>query len=321
VTVSDAAAGTETAAKGPEYAVPALDKALDILEVLAGRLEGMSQVEIAAAVERSPSQIFRVLTTLERRGYLFRERQTGLYSLSLRLFDLAHRQEPLRALTAAALAPMRRLADETGQSCNLSVLDVDRVRVVAQAESPADFGFRVRVGATFSVEETATGAVLRAFAGAGVGAAADGGAAAGGGAGAEGGGTAAADGGTGGAVSGRAVAGGTAAGGGAGAEGGGTAAADGGTGGGASGRAAAGGTAAGDAGVLAGIRERGFLERADAVRGSITDVVFPVLGASGGAVAALTVPYVATSYSAVPAERVREAAARAAAEISAGLGL
>jgi DNA-binding IclR family transcriptional regulator len=245
--VSASTDGVEPGGKGPEYAVPALDKALDILEVLAGRLEGMSQVEIAAAVERSPSQIFRVLTTLERRGYLFRERQTGLYSLSLRLFDLAHRQEPLRALTAAALAPMRRLADETGQSCNLSVLDVDRVRVVAQAESPADFGFRVRVGATFSVEETATGAVLRAFAG---------------------------------------------------------------------GRAAD-----GDGGVGAGIRERGFLERADAVRGSITDVVFPVLGASGGAVAALTVPYVATSYSAVPAERVREAAARAAAEISAGLGV
>lgn len=257
--MSSSSAGVEPGGKGPEYAVPALDKALDILEVLAGRLEGMSQVEIAAAVERSPSQIFRVLTTLERRGYLFRERQTGLYSLSLRLFDLAHRQEPLRALTAAALAPMRRLADETGQSCNLSVLDVDRVRVVAQAESPADFGFRVRVGATFAVEETATGAVLRAFAG-------------GGGAGGAAG-------------------------------------------------AAGGGAADGGEGVLKGIRERGFLERADAVRGSITDVVFPVLGASGGAVAALTVPYVATSYSAVPAERVREAAARAAAEISAGLGL
>ncbi|MFB2557258.1 IclR family transcriptional regulator [Herbiconiux liangxiaofengii] len=241
---------------GPEYAVPALDKALDILEVLSGRRDGMSQVEIAAAVERSPSQIFRVLSTLERRGYLFRDRQTALYSLSLRLFDLAHRQEPLRALTTAALGPMRRLADETGQSCNLSVLDVDRVRVVAQAESPGDFGFRVRVGATFSVEDTATGAVLSAFDGTGVGS------------------------------------------------------------------GGSGGVVVGDAGdVLADIRNRGHLERADALQPSITDVVFPILGASGGAVAALTVPYVATSFSAVSAERVREAAGRAAAEISASLGL
>ncbi|MCS5716249.1 helix-turn-helix domain-containing protein [Herbiconiux sp. CPCC 205716] len=273
--MTGASAGTEPSAKGPEYAVPALDKALDILEVLAGRRDGMSQVEIAGAVERSPSQIFRVLTTLERRGYLFRERQTGLYSLSLRLFDLAHRQEPLRALTAAALAPMRRLADETGQSCNLSVLDVDRVRVVAQAESPGDFGFRVRVGATFSVEETATGAVLRAF-----------------------GGVAAGDGGDRGAGEDVARAGGS-----------GDARED-----------VARGEGIDDGKVGAGIRERGFLERADAVQPSITDVVFPVLGASGRAVAALTVPYVATSYSAVSAERVREAAGRAAAEISASLG-
>jgi DNA-binding IclR family transcriptional regulator len=151
---------------------------------------------------------------------------------------------------------MRRLADETGQSCNLSVMDVDRVRVVAQAESPGDFGFRVRVGATFSVEETATGAVLRAFGGQGV-----------------------VEGVRGGPASGEAV------------------------------------------GVLAGIRDRGHLERADALQPSITDVVFPILGASGAAVAALTVPYVATSFSAVSAERVREAAGRAAGEISASLGL
>ena len=56
-------------------------------------------------------------------------------------------------------AVLQQLADETGQSCNLSVLDAGRVRVIAQVESPADFGFRVRVGALFPVG-TATGSVL-----------------------------------------------------------------------------------------------------------------------------------------------------------------
>ena len=146
----------------PEYAVPALEKGLDILELLADEAGGLSQTEIADATGRSVGQIFRVLASLERRGFLQRDRQTGLYGLSMRMFDLAHRHPPLRGLIAVATGPMRELADAVRQSCNLSVLDAGQVRVIAQVESPADFGYRVRVGATFAVEATATGAVLTA---------------------------------------------------------------------------------------------------------------------------------------------------------------
>ena len=145
---------------GPEYSVPALDKALDVLDLLADSPEPLSQTEIAEATGRSVGQLFRVLVTLERRGYLVRERAGG-YLLGTRLFDLAHRHEPLRGLRAAALPVMHDLAVEVQQSCNLAVLDGDRVRVVAQVESPADFGYRVRVGALFDAAATATGEVLR----------------------------------------------------------------------------------------------------------------------------------------------------------------
>jgi DNA-binding IclR family transcriptional regulator len=149
--------------KAPDYGAPALDKGLDILEALAEVGGGLTQLQIAEAAGRTVSQIFRVLTTLERRGYVHRDRQSGLYVLSLRLFDLAHRQEPLRGLLQAAEVPLRALATAAGQSCNLSVEDADRVRVVFQVESPGDFGFRVRVGALFPLETTATGLVLTAF--------------------------------------------------------------------------------------------------------------------------------------------------------------
>jgi DNA-binding IclR family transcriptional regulator len=244
-TADAAEAGKST----PEYAVPALDKALDILELLAEQRSGLSQLEIARATDRSAAQIFRVLSTLERRGYLHRDRQSGLYTLTLRMFDLAHRQEPLRSLDAAALAPMRRLAETTRQSCNLSVIDAGRVRVVAQVESPEDFGFRVRVGALFPLETTATGAVIAAYM-----------------------------------PEDAAVPGSTGE-------------------------------------VAARIRGDGHLVRADPLQPSITDVVFPILGRDQRALAVLTVPYVATSLSGVPVERVLEAAGAAAAEISANLGL
>jgi DNA-binding IclR family transcriptional regulator len=153
--------GADSAAS-PDYAVPAVDKALDIIELLAAQASGLSQLEIARAVDRSAGQIYRVLVTLERRGYLYRDPQSALYVLSTRLFELAHRREPLRGLLAAAEPVLQQLAERVEQSCNLGVADGGRVRVVAQAESPAEFGFRVRVGALFPAE-TPSGRMLAAF--------------------------------------------------------------------------------------------------------------------------------------------------------------
>lgn len=143
-----------------DYAAPALEKGLDIVELLADEPGALSQSEIAEATGRSVGQIFRVLDVLERRGYILRDRQSGLYSFSMMAFDLAHRHPPLRGLVTIATSPMRELADRVRQSCNLSVLDAGRVRMIAQVESPADFGFLVRVGALFPVESTGQGEVL-----------------------------------------------------------------------------------------------------------------------------------------------------------------
>jgi DNA-binding IclR family transcriptional regulator len=145
---------------GPDYAVPALDKAIDVLELLADTDGALTQTEIAEALGRSVNQLFRVLQTLERRGWIHRQRPSGAYALSMRMFSLAHRHPPLRGLTGLAAAPMRELAARTRQSCNLSVLDGGRVRVIAQVESPEDFGFVVRVGAGFDAESTPAGRVL-----------------------------------------------------------------------------------------------------------------------------------------------------------------
>lgn len=245
----------EGGSESPNYGVPALDKALDILELLAGSKEGMTLGDIAAAVDRSVNQIYRTLVTLERRGYLFRGRPSGLYFLSLMLFEIAHRQEPMRGLIDMALPAMRALSEAIGQSCNLSIHDAGRVVVISQIDSPSPFGFRVRAGATFPLFESATGRLLMAF-------------------------------------------------------------------------------EPEDANVrcwfqgdgepawealrirLAAVRERGFEEEADSLQPGITDLAFPILSRDGRVVAALTVPYVATSYSSRPIADVRTAAQQAAAAIN-----
>lgn len=151
-----------TAAPVPSYAVPALEKGLDLLEALAGQPGDRSQAELARALGRSPSEIFRMLTCLERRGYIVKDAASGRYQLSLRLYELAHTHSPVDQLLRAAEGPMRDLARRVRESVHLSVLSDGKLLVLSQVESQNRTRVSVEVGARFPVVLTASGRVLLA---------------------------------------------------------------------------------------------------------------------------------------------------------------
>ncbi len=153
----------ELAARNGQYSAPALEKGLDVLELLAGA-PGLTQNQIATRLGRSASELFRMIDVLERRGYLQRNPSDGTYGLTLLLFELAHRQRGARQLLDAALPRMRELADATGQSNHLVVLHAERILVLAQTDSPGAMGFSVRLGAHFAFRADRVSArVLCAF--------------------------------------------------------------------------------------------------------------------------------------------------------------
>ena len=131
------------------YSAPALEKGLDIVELLAEEESGLVQNEIAQRLGRSVGQIFRMLEVLEKRGYIRRSGRDGRYRLTLRLFELGHRHPPVRRLLAAALPELHQLADTTGQSVHMSVYHDSRLLVVAQVDGFRAMGFSVRLGAHF----------------------------------------------------------------------------------------------------------------------------------------------------------------------------
>src|SRR5215472_10472639 len=52
------------------YAAPALEKGLDILELLGRQRDGLTKSQLARSLDRSASEIFRMLVCLEQRGYV-----------------------------------------------------------------------------------------------------------------------------------------------------------------------------------------------------------------------------------------------------------
>ena len=145
------------------YRAPALDKGLDILELLAGTEEPLSQAEIAKALERSPNEIYRMLDRLVRRDYVLRT-QGDRYELTLKLFELAHARPPIRRLVSQATPVLRRFAREAEQACHLVIHDRNILVVVAQVDSPGYWNVSIRVGSRISVVNTGSGHVFLAFA-------------------------------------------------------------------------------------------------------------------------------------------------------------
>ncbi|MFG0283795.1 MAG: IclR family transcriptional regulator [Phycisphaerales bacterium JB039] len=150
-------------AKQPRYAAPALEKGLDILELLADQPQGLPQVEIARRLNRTVGEIFRMLNCLVRRQYVGVE-SGDRYALTLKLFELGHRSAPTRQLAAHAAPVMLRYAEASGQSCHLTVTERGRGVVIAQQDNLGEFGFAVRVGSEMELLSTASGRVLLAFA-------------------------------------------------------------------------------------------------------------------------------------------------------------
>jgi DNA-binding IclR family transcriptional regulator len=145
-----------------KYATPALDKGLDIIEYLAHDPTGATKSQLARELNRTVSEIFRMLLCLERRGYIAQVAEDR-YSLTLKLFKLVQEHPPTERLIADALPIMQRLAHETFQSCHLGVIESDHVVILAQVNSPSNQGFYVKLGSTVDIMDSATAYVILAY--------------------------------------------------------------------------------------------------------------------------------------------------------------
>lgn len=141
-----------------KYRAPALEKGLDVLELLSAHGVPMTPSQMSSVLGRSVSELFRMIQVLEFRGYI--EPSAQGYGLTNRLFTLGMAQAPVKSLSEIALPVMRDLAIATGQSCHLVVPSGDQIVVIARIESPGDLGYSVRIGYRRNLIEATSGLLL-----------------------------------------------------------------------------------------------------------------------------------------------------------------
>jgi DNA-binding IclR family transcriptional regulator len=145
------------------YRAPALEKGLDILELLVAEPNPLTVSVIAQKLNRSTGELFRMIQVLDRRGFVEQAPEFGGYRLSGRLFSLGMVQPAVKTLIEIGLPHMRQLSLDIGQSCHLVLHSVGQIVVVARMESSELIGFSVRIGYRRPLTHTLSGALLYAF--------------------------------------------------------------------------------------------------------------------------------------------------------------
>ncbi len=145
------------------YRAPALEKGLDILELLASHGNGLSQGYIAQSLGKTSNEIYRMLSTLVRRDYVIRSLHNDRYMLSLKMFWLSQKYPPVSRLIDMATPLMREATRETWQSCHLGMENNGNIIVVASINSPGQWSLSIHPGSIIGLANTGTGRVMAAF--------------------------------------------------------------------------------------------------------------------------------------------------------------
>ena len=143
--------------------VPALDRALSILELIAKSRAGLTLPELVEQSRLPRSSVHYLLVTLERRGYVQRNERTSRYLFGVNLVHLANAAWSGLSLRQEAAPFLNSLVRRTNMTVHMAILN-DHEAVIVAKHSPID-STRIAtwVGKRMEVHCTGLGKALIAY--------------------------------------------------------------------------------------------------------------------------------------------------------------
>lgn len=145
------------------YTIPSLDRAVQVLELLAHEQKGLTLTELTTRTGIPKSTLFRILATLENRSCIGLIAGSKKYQLGLKVWELGSAYVEQSDLDTAATAHMQELADACRESVFLGVLDAGEVVYMRRIESPHSVAVVRKLGHRAPAYCTATGEAMLAF--------------------------------------------------------------------------------------------------------------------------------------------------------------
>jgi DNA-binding IclR family transcriptional regulator len=150
-------------AAGELHPATAVERALNILEAAANRRDGLTNSEISHKLGIPKSSASYILRTLDRRGYLRRDAETGRYHLGLKILSLGGDLRANLGLAEVAIPFMRGLQDRIHLTIHLAVLDQGEAVYIEKVDAPGFFKVNTWVGRRMFLHATSVGKCLLAW--------------------------------------------------------------------------------------------------------------------------------------------------------------
>src|ERR1700761_1802226 len=157
--MSEAREDRAGSAKAGAGGVQSIERAFDLLEMLADAGGALGLSELATASGLPLPTVHRLMRTLVNRGYV-RQEASRRYTLGSRLIRLG---EISSQMLGTSLRPyLAKLVRLTGETANLAMLDGDEVVYLAQVPSPHSMRMFTELGRRVRTHATAVGKALLA---------------------------------------------------------------------------------------------------------------------------------------------------------------
>lgn len=143
--------------------VPSAERALAILELLAGTRNGLTLPELSRRLGLPKSSTHCLLVTLERRGYLLRNEETHRYLFGSKLFSLANMALHGIKLREQARPFMQALVEQCQMTVHLAIRERDQAVVIEKVEPAGAQRITTWLGKRFDLHASGVGKALLAY--------------------------------------------------------------------------------------------------------------------------------------------------------------
>jgi len=144
--------------------VPALKRALDVLDLLASHNGAFRFSEIQEQLKIPKASLFRILYQLLNRGYIQKDSETGRYKLGAKLVLLGTAFLDKLDVRDEARPIVKKLAQETGETVELAILNRGKILYIDKYESSESIRLVAEIGSQYpTLHASAIGKVFLAY--------------------------------------------------------------------------------------------------------------------------------------------------------------
>lgn len=143
-----------------DYVIQSVVHAIDLLESFKGDYDEMGVTELSKRLDLHKNNVFRLLATLESRGYIEQNKETGNYRLGIKVLELGQEFVKHIGLLKQAQPVMRELLAKCNENVYVSVLRGNNCIYIDGLESSHVVKVMSRIGHRLPIHATASGKVL-----------------------------------------------------------------------------------------------------------------------------------------------------------------